>query len=417
MAILYDLAIRFYYFIILLVSPFNPKARLWLSGRKHLFERLRAEIDPEKPLVWFHASSLGEFEQGRPVIEAFREKRPDVKILLTFFSPSGYEIRKNYQGADYIFYLPLDTRKNAQKFVKLVKPQWVVFIKYDFWYNLLSVLSNKGIGIYLISAKFRSNQAFFKFYGFWYKKLLTYFNHLFVQDQESVNLLLKINIDQVTLTGDTRFDRVVQIAANSKPISSIEKFTAGKFVIVCGSSWGKDEELIARYIENNNFNPSFIIAPHEINTGHIRGLQDRIHKNTILFSEMATGKDSEAEVLIIDNIGMLSSLYRYGQLAYIGGGFGAGIHNILEAAVYGIPVIFGPNYSKFREASELIALGGAFTISTYDGLENLFNTLQKDNDKLRSASTASKLYVNDNVGSTEKILNYLEMNQDSRFSY
>jgi len=408
MAILYELGIYLYYFIILLVSPFNPKARLWLSGRRQLLKRIGDEIDPDKPLVWFHASSLGEFEQGRPVIEAFRKKRPDVKILLTFFSPSGYEIRKSYQGADYIFYLPLDTRRNTRKFLNLIRPQWVVFIKYDFWYNFLNVLSKKRIRTYLISAKFRPDQTFFKQYGIWYRKLLTYFDHLFVQDEISVNLLLKINIKNVTLSGDSRFDRVVQIAADAKPISLIEKFTSGRFVIVCGSSWGKDEELIARYIDNKSNNACFIIAPHEIHSTHIKGLQEKIKKKTILFSELETGKAPDSEVLIIDNIGMLSSLYRYGQLAYIGGGFGAGIHNILEAAVYGIPVIFGPNYTKFREATELIQKGGAFTISSYDELENLLITFQSDRDKLKTASNASRIYVNSNVGSTEIILHYLD---------
>jgi 3-deoxy-D-manno-octulosonic-acid transferase len=410
MAFLYELGIRFYYLLILLVSPFNAKARLWLSGRKNIFKRLRSEIDPDRPLVWFHASSLGEFEQGRPVIEAFRKKNPDFKILLTFFSPSGYEIRKSYPGADYIYYLPLDTRKNARKFINLVKPRWVVFIKYDFWYNFITVLSNRKIEIYLISAKFRSNQTFFRAYGTWYKKLLTHFDHLFVQDQQSVDLLSKINIKNVSLSGDTRFDRVMQIAADSKPISLVEEFIKGRFTIVCGSSWGKDEDLIVRYIDNNNFNPCFIIAPHEIHQGHIRGLQDKIKKKSVLFSEIDLNNITNAEVLIIDNIGMLSSLYKYAQVAYIGGGFGAGIHNILEAAVYGIPVIFGPNFGKFREAIELINEEGAFTFTSYEELENLFNSFQKDKPKLTDASNASKDYVSRNVGATGKILNFLDNN-------
>jgi 3-deoxy-D-manno-octulosonic-acid transferase len=410
MAFFYAIAIRLYYLIIFIVTPFNTKARLWISGRKGLLERLAAEIDNDKPLVWFHASSLGEFEQGRPVMESFKKKNPEFKILLTFFSPSGYEVRKNYQGADYICYLPLDTRKNAQKFIDIVNPHWVVFIKYDFWFNFLKVLSKRSIKTYLISAKFRKDQAFFKAYGFWYKKLLSCFDHLFVQDQESVTLLSTIHIENVTLSGDTRFDRVVQIAAKSKPIELVEKLIAGRFTIVCGSTWGKDEDLLARYIDETNLGTSFIIAPHEIHTGHIKTLQEKIKRPTFLYSKLATNNIPEGTVLIIDNIGMLSSLYQYANLAYIGGGFGAGIHNILEAAVYGIPVIFGPNYGKFHEARELINEGGAFSISSYNELEELLNSFQMDENKLAKASDASRIFVTNNVGSTEKILSYLENN-------
>jgi 3-deoxy-D-manno-octulosonic-acid transferase len=410
MAFFYAIAIRVYYLIILFVSPFNSKARLWISGRKGLLGRLAAEIDKDKPLVWFHASSLGEFEQGRPVMESFKKKNPEFKIILTFFSPSGYEVRKNYRGADYICYLPLDTRKNAQKFIDIVNPRWVVFIKYDFWFNFLTVLSERSIKTFLISAKFRKDQTFFKTYGFWYKKLLFCFDHFFVQELESVKLLSMINIENVTLSGDTRFDRVVQIAAESKPIDLVEKFIAGKFTIVCGSTWGKDEDLLTRYIDKTNFGSSFIIAPHEIHTGHIKALQEKINRPTFLYSNLATDNIPEGNVLIIDNIGMLSSLYRYAKLAYIGGGFGAGIHNILEAAVYGIPVIFGTNYGKFHEAIELIKEGGAFSISSYYELEELLNSFQMDENKLAKASDASKFFVANNVGSTEKILSYLENN-------
>jgi 3-deoxy-D-manno-octulosonic-acid transferase len=411
MDFIYEISIRLYYLIILLVSPFNPKARLWLSGRRRIFKRLAVVIDKDKPLVWFHASSLGEFEQGRPVMEAFRKKNPEHKILLTFYSPSGYEIRKNYPVADYIFYLPLDTRRNAKKFVRLANPQWVVFIKYDFWYNFLAQLSKRGIRTYLISASFRNNQAFFKPYGFWYKKLLCFFNHLFVQDEQSVRLLSSININNVTLSGDTRFDRVIQIAAESKPIEFVEKFIHGRFTIICGSTWGKDEDLLAQYVNSTNLNTCFIIAPHEIHSSRIRELQDKIHRRSLLLSQFKNDSNTDSEVLIIDNIGMLSSLYRYGQVAYIGGGFGAGIHNILEAAVYGIPVVFGPKYDKFREARELIADGGAFTVSSYNEFEELFLTFQKDNSRLMKASDAARKYVEKNVGSTDKILTYLEMNK------
>jgi 3-deoxy-D-manno-octulosonic-acid transferase len=410
MAILYAITIRLYYLIIFIVTPFNSKARLWISGRKGLLGRLAAEIDKDKPLVWFHASSLGEFEQGRPVMESFKKKNPEFKILLTFFSPSGYEVRKNYQGADYICYLPLDTQKNARKFIDIVNPRWVVFIKYDFWFNFLTALSKKGIKTYLISAKFRKDQAFFKPYGFWYKKLLSCFDHFFVQEMESVKLLSMIKLENVTLSGDTRFDRVVQIAAESKPIDLVEKFIAGRFTIVCGSTWGKDEDLLARYIDKTNLGSSFIIAPHEIHIGHIKALQEKINRPTFLYSNLATDNIPEGTVLIINNIGMLSSLYRYAKLAYIGGGFGTGIHNILEAAVYGIPVIFGTNYGKFHEAFELINEGGAFSISSYNELEELLNSFQMDENKLAKASDASKFYVANNKGSTEKILSYLENN-------
>jgi 3-deoxy-D-manno-octulosonic-acid transferase len=407
MAFLYDIAIRLYYLVIFIVSPFNLKARLWLKGRKHLFKQLQVEIKTNDPIIWFHASSLGEFEQGRPVIEAFKKQMPEYKILLTFFSPSGYEIRKKYPGADYIFYLPLDTRKNARKFIDLVNPQWAVFIKYDFWFNFLNQLSKRGIRTILISARFRQNQSFFKSYGFWYRKTLKCFDHLFVQDQQSIKLLSKIHIDNVTISGDTRFDRVSQIAAESHTIHNAEKFTAGKFSIVCGSTWGKDEDLIARYINESSFGPRFIIAPHEIHQRHIKDLQEKINKQTLLYSEFSKDASTNAEALVIDNIGMLSSLFKYGQIAYIGGGFGAGIHNILEAAVYGIPVIFGPNYQKFLEANELISHGGAFSISSYLELKELFDSFQTDKNKLQIASKAAKQYVINNLGSTEKIIKYL----------
>ncbi len=404
----YELIIRFYYLLVLIASSFNPKARKWINGRKQLFKQLKSGIGSEDKIIWFHASSLGEFEQGRPVIEAYKEKKPEYKILLTFFSPSGYEVRKNYEGADYIFYLPLDTQKNVRLFLDIVRPHFAVFIKYDFWFNFLRQLSNRKITTLLISAKFRPSQAFFKAYGFWYRKLLKYFDHLFVQDDQSIQLLSNIHIGNVTKSGDTRFDRVRQIASQSVRIQTIEDFVQGRFTIVCGSTWAKDEELIARYIDEVNREICFIIVPHEVHPSHIKGIQERIKSPATLYSDLLQGTGSKAQVLIIDNIGMLSKLYKYCNIAYIGGGFGAGIHNILEAAVYNVPVIFGPNYQKFREANELITLGGAFSCSSYFELSGLFNSLVEDYAKLSKASEIAGQYIISNLGATDQIVRYLE---------
>lgn len=408
MIVLYNLGIRVYFVLVLIASLFNKKAKLWLKGRRKLFRTLRASIDTNSRNAWFHASSLGEFEQGRPIMEALKTEFPDVKIVLTFFSPSGYEIRKNYTGADHICYLPLDTRRNARRFLKIVKPTWVFFIKYEFWYHFLSESKKSGCQLLLVSGIFRREQLFFKSYGTWYRKMLLQFTHLFVQNRESAELLNQIGIANHTVAGDSRFDRVVQIASQSKTIAEAEAFAKESLVMVCGSTWEPDEENLMKYLETAPDNFKLIIAPHEIHKAHIDSLKQKINLPYVLFSEASSGDLQQARVLIIDNIGILSSIYKYGQIAYIGGGFGAGIHNTLEAAVYGVPVLFGPKYQKFQEAKDLVAVQGGFSYSREEELKSLLDKLLNDTTFLSNSGMAAGNYVDSMKGATRIILNFLK---------
>lgn len=410
MIFIYNLGIRLYWLIIQFASIFNQKARFWIDGRKNIYKRMESEIEKGAPIAWFHAASLGEFEQGRPLMEAFRKEKPEFKILLTFFSPSGYEIRKNYTGADYIYYLPLDTHRNAKRFLSIVNPALVVFIKYEFWYHYLTQLYKNNIKLILVSAIFRNEQVFFKSYGGWYRKLLKCFTHLFVQDHPSVELLKSIGVINVTYAGDTRFDRVMQIASSSKNIDLVEQFSRNKFCFVFGSTWPQDEDLLTKFINTSSDEYGFIIAPHEIHQSHINNLVQKLTVTCTLYSKAENTDLSNSKVLIIDNIGMLSSLYKYGKIAYIGGGFGAGIHNILEAAVYGMPVVFGPKYQKFREARELIAVRGAISISSFNELNEAFNSFIRDPKNLENTSATAKEYITQNLGATDTIINFLKHN-------
>lgn len=408
MNFIYNIGIGIYWLLIRIASLFNEKALLWIAGRENIFSRMEADIIKGGRIAWFHAASLGEFEQGRPLMEALKKEKPDYKILLTFFSPSGYEIRKNYAGADYIYYLPLDTPRNAKRFLSIVNPSIVIFIKYEFWCHYLTQVRKNNIKLILISAIFRRDQVFFKSYGGWYRKILKCFTHIFVQDYPSIELLKSIGVTNVSYAGDTRFDRVSQIASTSKNIDIVEIFTRSRFCFVCGSTWPQDEELLANYINTSHTNFGFIIAPHEIHKSHINSLVQKLTVSYSLYSKVETANLAESRVLIIDNIGMLSSLYKYGRVAYIGGGFGTGIHNILEAAVYGIPVVFGPKYQKFREAGELIAARGAFSINSYNELNEVFNTFTSHPENLENASAIAKEYISKNLGATNKILDFLK---------
>ncbi|MBN2212983.1 MAG: 3-deoxy-D-manno-octulosonic acid transferase [Bacteroidales bacterium] len=413
MKLLYSLSIRLYVLGIRIFSLFDKKARLWLAGRRGIFKRLREAISPEDRIIWFHAASLGEFEQGRPLMEAVRKDHPGLKILLTFFSPSGYEIRKDYRGADYVCYLPVDYKRNAARFTRMVNPCKVFFIKYEYWYHYLRELSSKKVPVYLISAIFRRNQLFFRWYGSWYRKMLNYFTHIFVQDDASILLLNQHGFDHVSKPGDTRFDRVAEIARQTRQIEIAEKFCNHQPTVVCGSTWEKDEELLAEYINQSDSQLKFIVAPHEIHQSHISKLTASIKKPYIKYSEAEKADLSGKKVLIIDNIGMLSSLYQYGHWAYIGGGFGAGIHNILEAATFGLPVVFGPHHEKFKEALDLIQLQGAYSISGYADLTKIFDLFLTDTGKRqRSGETAGK-YVKDNQGATLKIMNLVFTSRDN----
>ena len=412
--LLYNFLIHAYSFIISIIAPFNAKAKFWVEGRKNIFERLgSASVNfGTTSLAWFHCASLGEFEQCRPVIEAFRVKYPSYKILVTFFSPSGYEIRKNYTGADFICYLPADTPQNAQKFIEIVKPSVVFFVKYEFWRNYLTELEKQHIPVISFSAIFRPNQLFFKSYGGFYRENLTKFKHILVQNQESFDLLKSIDIQQITLAGDTRFDRVKQIVDAKKEIQVAGNFKANRQVFMLGSAWETDMEVLIPLMNllKNDSNLTFVIAPHEIHQVEIMAWQKQIESKSICFSEVKTDtKLIDYQVLIIDNIGMLSSLYQYADFAFIGGSFGKGLHNILEAATFGMPIFFGNKaYHKFQEAVDLVNLGGAYAVKSTDDLGEILNDLRLNEVKKKKTDKISQNYVLQNIGATEKVMYVVE---------
>ena len=414
MTVLYDTAIFFYHLAIHIYSHFNSKAKLWVEGRKNIFTKLRSAIKGDEKIAWFHCASMGEFEQGRPVIEAFRDEFPQFKILLTFFSPSGYEVRKNHESVDHVFYLPIDTKNNAEKFIDIVNPTIAVFIKYEFWYHYLNTLHNRQIPTFLVSAIFRHNQHFFRWYGTLFRKILRNLTRIFVQDEVSQTVLDSIGLKNYAISGDTRFDRVYEIAMQVEEIPLVQQFKQDKKLFIAGSTWKEDENLLIEFINNNitdlpagQAGLKFIIAPHEIKEENIQRIMSQIKHKTIRFSEAKDDEISNAKVLIIDNIGMLSRLYQYGDIAYIGGGLGKGIHNILEAAAFGMPVVFGPNYHKFREANDLIEKGGAFSIKNYTELENKIRFLLSDVYVLKMASEISRNYVKCKRGATGMILDHV----------
>jgi len=398
---LYNFGISLYKILLQVASLFNPKAKLFLKGRKNLPDTISKRINPSEKHIWFHFASLGEFEQGRPVLENLKENYPDKKMVITFFSPSGYEIRKDYAGAEGVFYLPLDTKKNAEEFVKLINPEIAIFTKYEFWYHYFSALNRHHVPLFLISGIFRPGQLFFKWYGGFYRRMLEYVNYFFVQNEESVRLLNSIHIENVSLSGDTRFDRVAENAQSPKHLQTIADFCGDSKVFIAGSTWPQDEQLIATLIRENP-DWKFIIAPHEIGTAHLDEIINLIPG--ILRYTHLEGINSTGKVLLIDNIGMLSSIYQYADIAYIGGGFGAGIHNTLEAAAFGLPVIFGPKYDKFQEAKDLIHLGAAISISSSTALSAAFSRLQNDHN----AGAVARNYVDIKKGSTEQILEHLK---------
>ena len=409
MAILYNFLIYLYYLAILIAALFNRKAKQWIRGRRNIFLNLSKSFNDNIPVILFHAASLGEFEQGRPVIEACRKKFPSHKILLTFFSPSGYEVRKNYEGADYVFYLPLDFRKNANSFINIVKPERVFFIKYEYWYNYLNTLKSKGIPVYILSANFRPSQYFFKWYGSWFRKMLKGIDHIFLQNEVSENLLKEFNITNCSVSGDTRFDRVYEAARNKKPFPAVEGFCGKAKILLMGSSWPGDEVLLYKILNDKIPDIKVIIAPHEVHDSHIRDIRDKLQKPSLIYSELNQENITNAEVLIIDTVGILLHLYQYTTVAYIGGGFGKGIHNILEAAAFGKPVIFGPNFQKFHEASELIRLGGAFSIKNHIELKNHLLDLLSNPEHYKKASKTCNDYIIQQKGATDRIFSELKV--------
>ena len=406
MNVLYNLSIFFYSVLIKLSAPFNLKASHISKGRDRVFDELTAKIKHDRPIIWVHCASLGEFEQGRPIIESIRKQYPEYQIFLTFFSPSGYEIRKNYEFAEYIFYLPADNKKNARKLIELVRPKLVFFVKYEFWFHYINELKKNNIPLYLISAIFREDQLFFKSspWGKWYRKMLFCFEHIFVQDDHSVDLLHQIGLNNVTKAGDTRFDRVAEIARNGKNIPIVEKFKGNSQLVVAGSTWKPDEELLVQYIHSHP-ETKFIIAPHETKKVNIERLINLLKTSAICYSEATEVTVINKQILIVDSIGLLSSIYKYADLAYIGGGFGVGIHNTLEAAIFGMPLVFGPNYLKFHEATSMVKLGVAFPITDYSSLQSILNTLLLDTQKATLISGKCIKFTNQNLGATEIILN------------
>lgn len=403
----YNIGILGYYLLVWIVSLRNEKAQKWIKGRNDIFRRLRETIKPGEPLLWFHASSLGEFEQGRPVIESIKKQQPDYKVLLTFFSPSGYELRKNYPYADYVFYLPLDTRKNASTFLEIVKPEKVFFIKYEFWFNYLTELKKHNIPTYIFSALFRPSQIFFKPWGKWYGKALRAYEYIFVQNRESFDILHKYGFNNVGICGDTRLDAVGEIADAAPRLEKMEQFCGNHKAIIAGSTWKEDEDLFIRYINESSSNQKFVIAPHEVNKQSIDRITGALTKPFALYSRATSEELKRSNVLIIDGYGYLLSVYRYGLIAYVGGGFTTGIHSILEPAAFGLPVIFGPDYHKFQEAHDLLTLGAANSISDYDELTFIISEYQTNIDMLATASATALNYVNKNRGASKEIVKYL----------
>lgn len=409
MRFLYDAGIGLYTLLLRVISPFHRKAKLWVDGRKQLFARIEQAMEKGSHPIWFHFASLGEFEQGRPVMEAIRLKYPDEKIIITFFSPSGYEIRKNTPLADHVFYLPTDTAAHVRKFLTIVQPKFAVFTKYEYWYHYFRELNKRDIPLFLISAIFREEQVFFKWYGGFFRGILKNVRFFFTQNMDSVLWLRAIRIRQAGLAGDTRFDRVIELPKQRRTIPEVEQFLAGHGrVLVAGSTWMPDERMLSALLTAQS-DWKILLAPHEIHEAHLQEIKQLIPQALFFshFSAYTADEVEKASVMVIDNIGMLSSLYGYGHLAYIGGGFGVGIHNTLEAAAYGIPVVFGPNYSRFQEAVDLIEVGSGFPVENAEELKRVAYALSSEPKRI-SAGEAARKYVQEKAGATQIIMKYLE---------
>ncbi|WP_281636323.1 3-deoxy-D-manno-octulosonic acid transferase [Flavobacterium marginilacus] len=407
MHFLYNLATQLAQFLVKITVLFSPKMKLFVDGRKDVFLILKQKIASHDRTIWFHSASLGEYEQGLPVIEKIKEKHPDHKIIISFFSPSGYEVRKNNTIADATVYLPLDTPQNAKRFVELVHPDLVFFIKYEFWINYLDQLQKKQIPTYLISGIFREQQLFFKWYGGFYRKALNNFTYFFVQNENSKKLITQLGKTNVTISGDTRFDRVAAILDKDNTLEFIAQFKNNKTTIVIGSSWPKDESLLTDYINSCPHDVKFIIAPHNIKPEQIQQLQNSITKKTVLFSEKENKELSQFEVFIIDTIGILTKIYSYGDIAYVGGGFGKGIHNLLEPATFGIPIVIGPNFSHFDEAVKLVENKGCASVKNFSELEIIFSTLIQNTETRHQKGKICAEFVQNNKGATDCILSQI----------
>ncbi|WP_315314840.1 glycosyltransferase N-terminal domain-containing protein [Prevotella pallens] len=419
---LYNIIMYIYQAGIAIYSHFNEKVKKMWIGERAAFGVLQKQVEPNVKYIWFHAASLGEFEQGRPLIEKIKKEYPNYKILLTFFSPSGYEVRKNYEQADIVTYLPIDTVANAQRFLRIVRPVMAFFIKYEFWYNYLHILRHRNIPVYSVSSIFRPNQIFFRPYGRQYAAVLKCFSHFFVQNDLSKSLLAKIGINNVTVVGDTRFDRVLQIKDNSKKLPLVDKFIGNQDVklangvtnslhrvFVAGSSWLPDEEIFIKYFNEHN-DWKLIIAPHVIADTHLRQILQLLKgKKVVLYTEATETNVADADVLVINCFGLLSSIYHYGDVAYVGGGFGAGIHNVLEAAVWGLPVVFGPNNKRFAEAQGLLASGGGFEIDNYEKFALIMDRFRSDKAFLQNSGNTAGCFVKQLSGATNKVFSDIKL--------
>ena len=409
MNLFYNLFIALAQLLLPIAAIFDKKLRLFLHGRRETFKLLEAEISLTDKVFWIHAASLGEFEQGRPIIEKYKAANPDVKVVLTFFSPSGYEVRKKYSEADVVCYLPIDSKKNVKRFLDMVHPSHAVFVKYEFWPNLLEELKNRKISTILISGIFRKEQAFFNWYGQFMKKALEAFSYFFVQDQNSEDLLKSIGFQNVKTCGDTRFDRVLEITQQDNSLDFIEEFVGNSHVLVAGSTWKEDEELLVEYINSSSTEKEkFIIAPHNMIPSDLENLKKSISKKAVLFSEMKGKSLLDYEVFIVDTIGILTKIYSYADVAYVGGGYTkSGVHNVLEPASYGVPVLIGPNFRKFNEARELVEKGGCLVVDSQEKLSLTLQEFLKDEISLKKVSATSLNYVKSKAGATYQILKYL----------
>ncbi|SDW25571.1 3-deoxy-D-manno-octulosonic-acid transferase [Lutibacter oricola] len=410
MYFLYNIIVLIVTGLLKIVALFNKKIQLFVEGRNQTFNRLKESISKNDEVIWVHCASLGEFEQGRPIIEKLKVEFPSKKIVLTFFSPSGYEVRKDYNVVDIVCYLPLDSKSNAKKFLDIVHPEKAIFVKYEFWPNLLRELKQREVNTILVSGIFRENQAFFKSYGSWMRNSLKAFSHFFVQNKVSESLLKNVGFNNVTLCGDTRFDRVYEITQQNNKLNFIEEFTANNHILVAGSSWKEDEDLLVEYINNNSKEgEKFIIAPHNIKPTEIEELKNSITKKVVSFSEKETKNLNNYQVFIIDTVGILTKIYSYAHVAYVGGGYTkSGVHNVLEPACYGVPVLIGPNYQKFNEAIELVDNGGCFVVDSSEKLSLHLKKFYNDNEERKNVGQKSLNYVASKTGATLKILNYLK---------
>ena len=416
MLLFYDIALRLYGLLLRLLTPFVPKAAAWVAGRRGLLAHLRRTLGTDSaPRVWFHCASLGEFEQGRPLIEAYRQAHPATKVVLTFFSPSGYEIRKNWPGADFIFYLPLDTRANACAFLDAVQPQLVVFVKYEFWYHFLNATHQRRIPAIVVSAIFRADQVFFRPWGAFFRQILACFTHIFTQNEASAALLRGVGITQVSVAGDTRFDTVVATAAAPpRPLPLVDAFVAdGAPVLVVGSSWPEDLPTLLPLLRRYQPELRVLVAPHEISETNLRLVEAALPGQVLRYSQAQAATVAQARVLLFDNVGLLSQLYRFGKFAYIGGAFGKGLHNTLEAAAFGLPLFFGPTYEKFQEAQELVALKCAFPVRNAEELQAAFAPLWLDEAARLRLQDAMLNYVHGRAGATTRILRALSVKSEA----